>query len=257
MNSWFSGLFLGVIVCCGVGCASSAPQQRRDVARFENSLADLRNFQAEQTTQITALNSELRGLVGRIEKLELAQQSQPLPQPFGPSGIDQGTGGTAVSVQPALPGNNLQPGQQPPPPIVPVAALESDQRMAATLGREVAIPFGEALFRLQEGRFEEAIPLLRNALDSSGTNIWVANLHFWLGVAHDGLGDNPGALGAYNTVVTQFPKHDRAALALFRQAQVFIRLRDTTAAGLTFRKLIAEYPNTEEARIARDRLKDL
>lgn len=240
------------IVMVSVGCASKSTQQRRDITRFENSLADMRSFQAEQTTQITALNAELRELIGRIEKLELSL-SRPA-RPVDTGRVGEPSGSDPVVLQPTLPDVN---GNRTPPPIVPVAPLESDEQMAATLGREVSIPFSEALLRLREGRFEEAIPLLRNALDSSGTNIWAANLLFWMGVAHDGLGDNAGALGAYNGVVTQFPKHDRAPLALYRQGQVFIRLRDSKAAALTFRKLIAEYPKTQEASVARDRLKEL
>lgn len=242
------------LVVFSVACTGRVTQQRRDIARFESSLSDIRGFQAEQTTQITAINAELRELVGRIEKLEL---SLGRPVRFGdPAPIADSDGGDIppVMVQPSLPDVGVG---NTPPPIVPKVALESDEKLAVTLGREVAVPFSEALLRLRQGQFEEAIPLLRNAIDSSGANVWAANLLFWIGVANDGLGENPGALGAYNSVVTQFPRHDRTPLALYRQGQVFIRLRDSKAAALTFRKLIADYPRAQEAALARERLKEL
>ena len=71
------------------------------------------------------------------------------------------------------------------------------------------------------------------------------------------MADNGKALAAYHEVVTKYPKHQRAALALYRQALVFIRLKDSKTAGLTLRKLIAEFPGSSEAAQAKEKLKDL
>lgn len=221
-------------------CAGTSREVQREVMRLENSLADLRNFQAEQTTQISNLSASLREIEGRVEKLEYSQRHQ--------------FGSDLTTLKRDL--SDLR-RRVPPPPIVPGQALDEDEALLAELPKDVAVPFDQALAALRQGRFNEAVPLLRTAIDNSGSNEWVAYLYFWLGVAYDGLGDNTKALGAYHTVVSQYPKQVRTPLALLREASVFIRLKDTKTAALTLKKLITEFPASSEARIAKERLKDL
>ena len=144
---------------------------------------------------------------------------------------------------------------------MPVRALEDDEVEAARLARaahtsQVGVPYVEGLDAIREGRFAEAIAKLDPALEFSQTDPWTANLLFWIGISHDGLNDFPNAVRALNASTSKFPRHARTPLALLRLSSVFVKLKDLSAAKLTLQKLTVEHPASEEAKLAKLRLKD-
>jgi TolA-binding protein len=228
-------LVMAVGVAAG-GC-SQLDQLERDVRGLERKLSDLRNFQAEQTTEISSIESRLRDLSGRVDVLEHAQTVR------APAGVPE--------ERPAQP-------LQVPPPVVPLSALQADETLAAGLPRAgAAREFSEALAEIRAGKFQQALPRLQRAQEQNYGEEGTAEIIFWKGVCYDGVGDNRRALAAYGEVIASYPKASRAALALLRQASVFIRLGDIPTARLSFDKLIAEFPQSAEAATARQRLKDL
>jgi TolA-binding protein len=260
----------------GAGGARSVP----DLRRIESSLQDLRTLQAEHSAQLSSMESHVRQLGGRLEELEyrvapgavgagsdrvsqhgIAQHghnpashsvSAHRPTHSGavpPSYFDSDTGVGSGSVSPGGVGSLASP-----PPLVPAELLMRDEAMAAELPPETARLLRNALTRLREGAYREAMPFLEQALGLSYEMEWTANILFWIGVSFDGMADNPRALATYHDIVTQFPRHPRSAHALLRQASVFVRLNDVPTARLTLQKLVAEYSGTPEADQARDRL---
>lgn len=235
--------FALLCLAAGAGCVPTN-KTATDLARLESSLGDLRSFQAEQTTEIATLKSELRALSGRVEELEFSQ--------------NQRLGKDLTTLKDDL--SSLRQ-RVPPPPIVPLPALEADEALAKQLPQEPGRLLGDALQLIREGKFREAMPMLQSGLDQSYNNDYAANMLFWMGVASDGLGDNKGSLRAYNELASSFSKNptkkDRIPLALMRQASVFVRLGDGKAAALTLKKLIADFPKAPEVPVAKQKLKDL
>lgn len=209
----------------------------------------MRKIQAEHTVQLSSMQDQVSRLTGKLEELEYGQRSRFSGAPSSvPGAISPAPGELIV-----LPSNQLQP----PPPIVPVQALEQDEASVRGATEEAPRRFAEGLAKVRQGRFEDAIPLLQEAVNLSYGSDGSAHALFWLGVAGDGLGDNKRALAAYSELVTKFPKSKRTPLALLRQASVFIRLNDSRTAKLTLQKLIAEFPKSAEAQQAKTKLKDL
>jgi TolA-binding protein len=110
---------------------------------------------------------------------------------------------------------------------------------------------------IREGKFADSVSLLENASEQTQGSDKAGPVLFWLGVAHDGLLDNKGALRAYAESISQYPKSHRAPASLLRQSEVFVRLGDKKTAQLSLRKLIDDYPKSPEVVEARDRLKQL
>jgi TolA-binding protein len=219
-------------------CANQALEG--DLRRVQTNLNDLRGFQAEQTTKIASLETEVRQLSGRLEELEFAQNKR--------------LGSDLTDLKRDL--TDLK-RRVPPPPIVPAAVLENDERSASRMPPEISPIFSEAFQNLREGRFSDAESHLREALELSRGTEWAADSLFWLGVAQEGGNNNKDALQSYYAVAKEFPKGKKAALALLRQASVLVRLGDSKTARLTLNKLISDFPRTEEAARAKERLKDL
>jgi len=57
--------------------------------------------------------------------------------------------------------------------------------------------------------------------------------------------------------VTKYPKGEKAPAALWAQGNLFVEMGDSPDARLAFSKLIREYPSSEEAAHARQKLSEL
>ncbi|RMG43002.1 MAG: hypothetical protein D6719_04775 [Candidatus Dadabacteria bacterium] len=231
-------LGLALLLSTQVSCAAGAGSKK--LQELQKDIDELRSIQAEHTADLVSIRSEIRKLTGRIEEFEYIQSKR--------VGSDLSALRENVTRLEKL---------VPPPPIVPVIALESDQALLPKLAPELAEPLGNALKEIRLGNFRGAIPLLQQALDLVDGRAESVYPLFWLGLCYDGVGDLKQALTYYHRTVTEFPKHKRAALALLKEGSVFIRLGDSKAAKLSFQKIIRQYPKSNEARIARERLKDV
>jgi len=65
------------------------------------------------------------------------------------------------------------------------------------------------------------------------------------------------ALARYNEVVKRFPQSSRAPTALYKIALMAERRQDTAAARAAYQNVIQQYPRSEEAILARERLASL
>jgi len=253
----FSVIALGLVVVSG--CAPSQTY-RKDTARLENSISDLRSYQAEQTTQISTLQSQIHKLSGKVEELEylIKRRTQ---SPYGQvegQGVGPGGMGGVDSAQGYNPSSTgvLSGGLKAvPPSIVPLAPLEDDETFAKTLPANASRVLSQALSKVREGNFQESLSFLQQLIQQGEKTEWSPNVLFWLGVTYDGLGEDKNALRAYNDLIVQFPRHKRIPLALYRQSQNLQRLGDKKSANLLLRKIVSEYPDTSEGTRAKEDLK--
>lgn len=239
--------------------ACSSQNYRKDTARLESSISDLRNYQAEHTAQISTLQSQIHKLSGKLEELEYmlkrrgqmayGQLEASVQSPYG----QEGGGSTDTPVQVA--GDGASQVKAVPPAIVPIAALDDDEIFARSLPPNASRTFLQALSKIREGKFQESLSFLQQMVQQGERSEWTPNALFWLGVTYDGLGEDKNALRSYNDLATQFPRHKRVPLAFYRQAQVLQRLGDKKSATLWLRKLASEYPNTSEGARAKEDLK--
>lgn len=220
------------------GCSIQDLEQK--VYRLERSLNDMRAFQAEQTETINSLDAQIKQISGRVEEMEFSHSKR--------LGSDLSALKEDVS--------SLR-RRVPPPAIVPAAELEVDEVWAASLTGEPQVLVTDAFLRLREGKFDDALPLLQNAVSQLRGSDKAAVALFWQGVVYDGLQDDRNALRSYADVVYQYPKSQRAPTSLLRQAAVLTRLGDTKTAALSLRKLVDDHPRSPEATVAKERLRGL
>lgn len=234
---FFCALVLGLSACQPPGS-----QARPEMESLRRAVDDVRSSQADQGSRLDSIQTELRELQGRLEQLEHSADKQ-IGADISQMKKDVGTLSRRV----------------PPPAIVPVLALEQDENISNDMPPEIGTPFAQALQKLREGAFDDALPLLEESFDRAfaADSSFAPQVLFWSGVAHDGVGDNKNALKAYHEFLTRFAKHPRAPLALLRQASVFVRLGDNKTAKITLRKVVADFPKSSEAFQAKDKLKSL
>lgn len=250
----FSAVFMSLLTLLLLSSCSSSQPTKKDITRLDSALADVRSFQAEQTNQITSLQSQIHRLAGKIEELEYVlkrrgQMAAGADTDMG-AGTPPGAGGEAGGSE------NVRPGSKAvPPSIVPLAPLEDDENFARSLPANAGRILGTALARIREGNFRDALTSLQQMVQQGERAEWTPNVLFWLGVTYDGLGEDKNALRAYNDLIVQFPRHRRTPLAILREADALKRLGDAKSATLLLRKLITDYPDSSEAMRAKEELK--
>jgi tol-pal system protein YbgF len=84
-----------------------------------------------------------------------------------------------------------------------------------------------------------------------------ANAHYWLGESYYGERRYDQAVLAFQEVVKNHPTREKAPAALLKQGMAFRELGDAKSARFVYRKLMDEYPKTEEAARAKEKLKEL
>lgn len=205
------------------GCMTDLEQR---IKKLESSMNDMRSFQAEQTTQISYLQGEMRKLTGKTEEIEYTQ--------------NQRYGTDLNSLKEDL---STLKRRVPPPANVPMIPLEEDEALSENSG---LADFSNALLTIREGKYRDALPILQGILQTGPADA-APHVLFWVGVCYDGLSEYKSALATYHDLTTQFPKHKRAPLALLREVSVFEKIGDGKAAAITTEQLLQSYPNSPEA----------
>ena len=83
------------------------------------------------------------------------------------------------------------------------------------------------------------------------------NAQFWLGEVFYREKWYEKAILEYQKVIENYPKGDKIRGALLKQGFSFLNLDDKSNARLILRELIRKYPDSNEAEIAKKKLKTL
>jgi tol-pal system protein YbgF len=114
---------------------------------------------------------------------------------------------------------------------------------------------GWAAFR--KGDFPVAQVLLYGFVNRFPTSGYVSSALFWLANAQYATRDYKEAIDNFRTLITKNPDHPRASEALLSITNCQIELKDTKAARKTLTDLIKNYPQSEAAVAAKERLSGL
>jgi len=117
--------------------------------------------------------------------------------------------------------------------------------------------FEEALALLRKGDFAGAASSLTAFQKRYPTSGYNDSVLFWLGNAQYAQRDYREAMAAFRALVSNAPGHPKAAEALLSVASCQSELKDTKGARRTLEELLRQYPKTEAAQAAKERLPNL
>ena len=227
-----AGLLLGTSAHAALFEDSDARRAILDLReRVERQSEEIQNFQRsllEQQNQFEALRSEIARLRGDKEELtqELRRQ-QELSQ-----GVD----------------NRLKKFE---PTTVKVDGVEFVAEPAETKAYEDAL----AVFR--NGDFAGATTAFNDFVKRHPKSGYVVPSLFWLGNAQYANRSYANAIANFNTLLSKAPNHMRAAESMLSVANCQLELKDIKLARKTLADVVKNYPHTEAATAATERLAKL
>lgn len=114
--------------------------------------------------------------------------------------------------------------------------------------------FDESLARLRAADFAGGAAGLNGLVQRFPTTGYRESALYWLGNAQYGLREYKESINAFRQLLERAPDHVRAPEALLSIANCYGELKDNDNTRKTLEQLIKQYPQTEAAQAARDRL---
>ena len=256
------------------GCASGADeavqqdlaQIRKDLDRLnlaahrsrgetETVLSQLerrtREQSGESARQLSAMNARIDGLSAEVNRLsvrldELAQRldGQNRPQGAGPSGRQT----PSPSPAPSPSGGAGSPGD---------GTAEQSYKAAY-------LDFTKGNYTLAIAEFREFVQRHPDASQADGAQYWIGESYFSIGRAAASAGEAEKAREAleqsvqeFRKVFVNYPRGRQVPTALYKEALALVELKQVKVAQARLQYLMDNFPQSEEAPLARERLKNL
>jgi len=165
---------------------------------------------------------------------------------------------------PTTPPSVARPAPTPAPAQPPPAAEDPWRRDVAreqAAAGTVNVPERGAYLQLLDGLATKdcsrSIPQLNSFASANRESPLADDALYWAARCYAVSGDQNQAISKFYDVVTRYPKSNKAPASLLAQGNLFVSMGDTPDARLALSKLIRDYPNSEEAALARQKLSQL
>lgn len=85
----------------------------------------------------------------------------------------------------------------------------------------------------------------------------VVNAHYWIGETYYSEKNYESAILSYQDVIKNYPGKEKVVAAMLKQAMAFNEIKDAKSAKFVLKKLVDGFPKSEEAKKAKELLKEL
>ena len=138
-------------------------------------------------------------------------------------------------------------GRDTPEPIVP----DEDDTSSAEV-----VAYQEALAAWRSEDHKACVDLFRKFLQTYPSSVYADDGAYWMADCHFKQGDYRVAVLRFNDVVRVYPNGNKAADALYRQGESLLKLGPGffDAARTVFKQVLEDYPDSDRAREAKERL---
>jgi tol-pal system protein YbgF len=258
-----------VVAAAASGCIM--PDQlaayQKDVADLQRELATVSKSQSEISTRLAALEAK-GGSDDTVKRTEIADMRAQLDTVVRQTTatadkVDQTNARVdrlSQDVQAARDASRRQsPALVPPAPGDSSAAPSAAPAVPMAAG---AAPAPNALYTsayadFSKGNYALAISGFEEYAEKYPETELADNALYWIGECHFSQGSYKAAIDAFDAMLEKYPKSDKAAAANLKKALAFVQSNQLGQGIEQLRYVTANYPGSDEARIATDRLASL
>ncbi len=162
----------------------------------------------------------------------------------------------------------LETVKGPPQPVSPPSGVETPPPVEVKKPAPADVQAGEVPSELErayregyeafqaddlEGAKKRFLAFLKDHPDTPLSD----NAQFWIGEIYFKQHQYEAAILAYEDVIKNYPNSNKLPDTLLKQGLAFLELGDKIDARIILENLIKKYPNTEQAKIAKNKLKTI
>jgi tol-pal system protein YbgF len=117
--------------------------------------------------------------------------------------------------------------------------------------------YDEAHIALKQKRYADARKMFERFVKDYPKESLTPNSYFWIGETYYANKKYEDAILAYEDYLKKYPKHEKVKGAMLKQGYSFLELGDRKTGKVILETLIEKYPKSNEADLARKKLKEL
>lgn len=247
--------------------------EQRNLSTMPNSTVDnsQQNMQIwELKQQVQQLQNQVRQLLGNIEEkdhqyeqlnselenryTDLDQRIQLITEQLTEQ--EQAIEGSENVVTDADTDENTTPTN----PLTSAKAPNNQTDTAQTSGNPVNVGADQAAYNAayeayQQGGAAKAIEPMQSFINTFPNSVYISHAYYWLGEFNLSL-TPPNiheARDSFEVVAGNYPQSNKAAAALYRLVELSLNIdKDINKARTHYQQLIQKYPNTQEAKTAKN-----
>lgn len=171
-------------------------------------------------------------------------------------GQGPGSGDTTVGTKKYVPKPNVV-SKSERIPVVPLPRKKSSSSTGSANSDSPTVLYEEGLAFYRTGNFKPAIEKFRAFLDAKPPVDYIDNALYWLGECHFGLGQFSEAAAFFHQIVQEHPNANKVPDALLKVGLTYVKLKKPDSAREVLFYLIEAFPETEAARVGRNRLEKI
>jgi tol-pal system protein YbgF len=149
-----------------------------------------------------------------------------------------------------------KPGQNVPAPEEDRAEEPGTEMPDESMVTERAL-YNASKDSFDQGRFEQAIEGFKTFLDKYPKSELADNAQYWIGECYLALKKYDRAIAAYEEVKKKYPEGNKVPDAMLKQAMAFFEKGDETSTRILLKRIIGRYPESDQAKVAEQRLETL
>ena len=246
-----------------------SPEELR-LRAMEGKLTELgKRMVATENRDDARLQDELRTLRGEIERLRYDVESHEkrskelyLDLDRRVQKLETAPAAASAPYAPALPsfGNGVSAALPGTPPVLGGPGLAVDSRLntapaaASSGGSDEEAAYLKAFDALKAQKYDAAIVGFKTMLDRWPQGSFADNAWYWLGESYYIKRQYKPALESFNSLLDRFPASPKVPDALFKGGLAQWELGDKTLARGTWARVVKDYPGSNAATLARQRL---
>jgi len=212
---------------------------------FKTDVASVRKLSADIQANIDSVRTEMQALNGKLDDIALSAKK--------PSEDLQRFREDADKRIIALEDRVVK---------LQAAVDELNKRSTAQPQQKEAAPTPDALYMkgletFKAGDMAGARDIFTKFLEQYPKEDLVANAHYWIGETYYSEKNYEQAILAFQEVIKNHPQKDKVPAAMLKQSMAFKAIKDTKSARYVLKKLMEEYPKSDEAKKAKELLKGI
>jgi tol-pal system protein YbgF len=220
---------------------------------------ELRRQSASLHALIEELREEIRSLNGKVEELEYSMNRQQKAT----ENIQRTSDGAANRLTEATTKNDsridrieqylnfesaAKPGKTAPVPAAVAKVQPKNQPTEEEIYKSAKQAFDQGDFDLAKKHFQEVIARFPESQNADNAQFWIGEIYYrekWY----------EKAILEYQKVIEKYPKGNKVPAALLKQGMAFDNIGDKPNSRNILEELVKKFPKTNEAKIAREKLK--
>jgi tol-pal system protein YbgF len=213
---------------------------QKEVEGYQKDMASIRKGGADLQATLDSARVDMQLLSGKVDDLRIQAQKPADDLAL----LKDDTGKRLALLEERL--TKLEQG---------LAGMAEQQKKSAELQQTPEALYQQGLDAMKAGEAGKARELFTKFLDQNPKHKLAANAHYWLGETYYSEKNFEQSILEFQEVIKNFPEKDKVPAAMLKQGMAFKEMGDSKSSLYIYKKLTEEFPKSEEAKIAREKLR--